>query len=289
MGPRHAALEKGEGHVRKSPRHPAEHQGLAQRSHQVSEHPEVVVDVAGGRGDHPGAGGEGAVEGDGVAEGPSPLPDGVVVEGAVQAEGVPPVGLARPQRGNAVDRTLDRPEHAFGETDDLEADGPAVLQLGDRLLGGVHGDQARHRQPVDVGGVGVGVELVESPADAPAQLVVLHGALREAVGGVDDGIVQTELFHAVVEQAGKHRRRPGAGVVGCAPPGALGDAGGAHGRIAERRRVPADDRPLPAELLEPGRTQGFPQVREHGRKQLDGVSVGVDDGMVEFPAYGCRP
>ena len=164
--------------------------------------------------------------------------------------------------------------------DDLQADLVAVLELGDRLLRGEHRDHARHDHPVLVRPVHVGEEVVVAPAHASAQLFVGDPAAAHRVGREDDHQIHAELFHPLMQQAGKdrrgqvsrivHRRRPPT-KLGMARLGARRHVRERHGSL-ERR---AGGHVLVEELL----AEALPHVGQGCRHELENVAIDIDDGI----------
>ena len=242
-GPRDAALEEREVHVREPVRHPAEEQRLRQRVLTLGERAEMVVHVARDRAARAEPD-EARVEGDRDAELLGGRPDRVVVVGAVDAELIeprrPPRQL-RLRRGRRVDRAL----HVSGAQHRLEAEHvDRVLELGHGFVGRVHRDRRHRREPVGERGEGLGVAAVERAARAAARVVLPRVEEHEPEARVHDAEVEARARRAA--------RRAGPGTTQSPSRGCCGPASSttAPGR---RARGPA---PRPSSRANRGRARG---------------------------------
>ena len=164
-----------------------------------------------------------------------------------------------------------------------------VLELVDRLVGGVHGDLGDGEQPVGELGEHAGVEPVERPARAAAVALVVEVAEQEPEARVDDADVDAELVEPLVQEAGEH----GGGAVDgelhpAVAPRSACDA--PVGALLGGEAVPVDDRTEGAR----GAAQHRLAVEAHalldqlpgqGREELDGVTVDVDHRVVELAPH----
>ena len=216
--PGDTALEEREPQLGEPVGNAGEEQRPGHRLARGREHADVVPDVARGRRPAPPAR-RGGVEGRGDAELDAPLPDRVVVVRAVGAERVDPAGQARRRVLARV-----RAQHRAAEHERLQPQlGGRELELGDRLVGRVHRDDADGCEPVGhvaggVGAVGVGVEGVEGAGEGLPQVVVVLGGDDEPVGRVEDGVVDAELRRAVRRAGPAASRSPGRGCCGSGGP-----------------------------------------------------------------------
>ena len=157
-----------------------------------------------------------------------------------------------------------------------------MLEFLHRLLRRERRDARHGDEPVSVRGVLLSQVDVERGRHCLAQLVVAEVNGDEPVGGVQDGDVETELIEALVEQSREHGGGPVEGIAGGdAPPGRLNDAVAlAHLVAHSLERLSAMHDGVEA-LRHRLAGQIDHQVPNEG-KELDQVSVTVDDRMVEL-------
>ena len=251
----------------------------------------MVVHVAADRGAAAPADGAG-VERGGDPQLEALRPERVVVVRAVDAVHVEPQGVARQLRV-AIRDHAGRPLHVAGEEHRLEAEHvDRVLELLDRLGGGVHGDRRDRRETVGELTERVGVVAVERPARATTDALVLEVKEHEADAGIDHGEVEADLVEPLVEQLGEHRggevarvahRRAPEGGTRHAPVRPLG-----RGQPVPRRRRPEGAWEQVAQCRLAGVDALLAEITGQRREVLDVVAVDVDDGVAETFSYGGR-
>ena len=156
------------------------------------------------------------------------------------------------------------------------------FELGDRLVGGVHRDDRRRRQPVAETAEIIGRnDVVGADHGAPGR-VVLDARKAQPGGRVDDDKVEAQLVEAVIEQFRHHRGRAVERVFRLArperllPQALLAAFGDRHRQILAGR---------PHRLQKPVRGEIAADlahlVAEH-RVVFDPMAVAIDDRMVDF-------
>ena len=206
-------------------------------------------------------------------------PHRVVVEVGVVGERVDPTG-ARHRLG-AGDRPQDRTVHHHGLQPELD-DG--VIERGERLGRGVHGDDRDGLHPVAMATADLREVAVVGTRDPDPQLVVGRAEQAERAGAEQQGEVDAELIEPLVQQVGHDGRRPVEGVRRRNPPPGVPERPGAAslldrqvakaGSAAHRLVVPLGD----------GLTRLFDEQVAHDRRELDQVPVAIDDRMVDLVA-----
>ena len=154
-----------------------------------------------------------------------------------------------------------------------------MLEGGDRLLGRVHWHQGGDREPVAIGPVLLGHELVVSAAQDDSLLIVQQLQEGDAHRRIEDCEIDAGLLEPVVVAL----RGGDRGVVLGARwnvPGVRKDTGPApllHGEIL--------DVALPVQHpFEEGAVAVVPYVVEEDGEDLDDVAVAIDHGVVELMA-----
>ncbi len=176
--------------------------------------------------------------------------------------------------------------HRGLEAEDLHR----VFELGDGFVGVVRGDHRRRRQPIAEAVADLGEVGVEAAAGPPPDGVVGMGEAGEPDARVQDGEVEPDLVHAVVEQRREERGRPVAGVGRDRPPRrdehprrpvghdveAREQVGAAGGEAGDRRGEAVGD----VASRDPAH-----RLHDEGDR-LDDVPVDVDDRVVDGRAGG---
>ncbi len=282
-GPAHPALQEREVEVGKAPRDPAEEERLGHRVPRGGEVADVVVAEVGGRvaqedRTRP------VVEGRGQLEVAARPPHRVVVVRAVDADDVVPLhetGRLRPlleERGH-------RPPHHPAHHDHPVAElGGRELDLLDRFLGRVHGDDRGRDHPVLEAAELVRREDVVGAADGPPQPRVLHAVVAQPGGRIHHREVDAEIRQPLVEQPRQH----GGGAVQHVlarrgPERFLADPAARALRHRHPERV---GHPLARQRqpLHGGLAADLAERLAHHRAVLEPVPVGVDDRMGETGA-----
>ena len=151
------------------------------------------------------------------------MPHGVVVVRTVESEQVEPRRLTDRVRPALHERRNGSSDHA-PEHRDLHAQlVDHVVELGDGLVGSVHGNDTGRRHAIGQAGEAFGRVDVVGPAGDAAGLVVGNAGGSQADGGVEDREVETQLLHPFGQQIRHHGRGPISGVAGRdRPPGLVG-------------------------------------------------------------------
>ena len=263
----------------------AEEERLGQRAAGRGEVPDLVVEVIGDR--LPVAEADARrMRGERHAELDGPGPERVVVVGAVEAERVDPT--AREPRRDlevvAAGALAQRPPDVAGHEADLGAQTLGVLEPGDRLFGGVGGDDRGHGEPVAVGAVLLGHELVVEPAQRDPRFVVGEPVDHQAHRGIEHREVDPRLAEPLVVARGQ---------------GHVGEVLGLGRRVPRRREQTEATLLLRRELgvaplvVLPGEGRDLvddragavvaAEVGEH-RPQLEHVPVAVEHRVAELLA-----
>ncbi len=282
-GPADPALEEGEVQVGESPGDPAEEERLAHGVAGGSEVADVVVAEVRRRvaqQDGPRT----VVEAGRDLELPALGPHGIVVVVAVDADHVVPLDELR-RIGLLLEEGRDGAPHEAPDHDHLvpELLG-GELDLLDRFLGRVHGDDGGRDNAILEPAELVGREHVVGPADGPALPGVLHTVIAEPGRGVHDAKVDAEIVQALVHEARQHGRRPvehvrarrtPKGLLAHPAPAALGQGELERVGNALAGDVVGFDRRVAPDA---------PEFLAHDRSVLEPVSIGVDDGVAQAGA-----
>ena len=264
-GPGDAALEEREAQVGEPARHATHHERTAHRFLRRGEVPEVVVHVVRRR--HPGSPPVAdAVERRADAEHLTGCPHRVVVVLALVSERVDP--RARRRLGPAGARD-DAAHHHGLESEPLDR----VVQLVDCLFGREHGDHGDRFEPVTELGESFRVIRVERACRGLANFVVRASKHGQAVARIEQREVDADLVEPCVHQLRQRRGHPVEGVLG---------------------RVPVED-PYRHESFVRGEAGAVKPLQtahqllarlladeiEHGRHDLEQMTVAIDDRMVD--------
>jgi hypothetical protein len=208
-------------------------------------------------------------------------PDRVVIVFAVEPDDVVPY---RKAGGLAFHLAagLDRAVHQAAEHRDLVAellDG--VVELLDRLLRRVHGDDRRRGHTIGKGAEIFGRDDIVGAASGAARLAIADARHPQTAGRIDDCEIEPDLVEALIEEPRKNRSREVARILGrmgperlladTAPPPLL-DRHRQHAARAAADRAPAAHRGLAADLA---------QLLGEDGPVFDPVAVGVDNRVVE--------
>src|SRR6185312_9210117 len=175
--PADAAFEEGEAQIGEAPRHSAEEQRLGDGLAGGSEMADMIIGEVAGRIAQPEASAA-SVKSGRDAELAASLPDGVVVEGAVEPELVIGNGKTAERRVDALSRRH-QPGNAAAEHCNLRAELPRrKVELGDRLFGRMHRDDRGGGQSVAEPGEEFRRDDVEAADHGPPRLTV--GDARDA-------------------------------------------------------------------------------------------------------------
>jgi hypothetical protein len=211
-------------------------------------------------------------------------PEGVVVVGAVQREGVDDLARVR-GIGHRPRRRRHRPLHVVGDHDDLHAQ--LAHRVGGFLDGLLRSVDRDHRGGGDAGTIGrehLRVHPVHRARAGAAQLLVGIAHVEETQGGVEQAEVDAEVVQPLVEEARDHGGGAVEGIGGLAPPG--GPVLPPVSPLLAAPLVPAGLRLLLHEMVGHRRARHLPEIVEEDRHRLQPVAVAVDDGMVEPGADG---
>ncbi len=204
--PRRAALEEAERQIGEAAGHAAHEQRLGERVLALGEVTEVVVHVVRDRRAAPPPDGAG-VERHADAELLALRPHRVVVVRAVDAVHVDPLRVLR-ELGITVGDRGDGTLHVAREQHRLEAElAHGVLEVGDRLVGGVHRDGRYRHHAVAELGERVGVGAVQRAARAAPLLLVDVVHEDEPEARVRDAHVDPELVEPLVHELRAQRGR----------------------------------------------------------------------------------
>ena len=299
-GPGDAALEQPEGELREAVGDAAHEERAALRLHARAERTQVVRHVVRHRA--PAAPAHaGGVRCGCDAQLDAAAPEGIVVVRRIEPEAIDalaaaasPAGQARVVR--AARRLADRAVHEAVDHHRLEAEGAdGVLELRDRLLGGVHRDVRGRCETIPVRRVDLGVEGVQRTAGDLPDLVVLDRRRRERAAAVEHREVDAEDRRGAGTSAAAGARSRGPG---CSPPAATTRTG----RVAQVARRSSHERLLhgrstmSSKSMPPTSRKRFDHLRtadlahevlEEGQEDrcgLDDVAVGIDHRMAEFRA-----
>ena len=201
---RGATFEQREPQPRKPCGHSPQEQRLGQRAARCGEVADLVEDEVGDRRAVARADARG-VRAEGKAEVDRFGPHRVVVVRAVDAEGVDPsprVPLFNPDVDPRIvgrpRRTRQRTVYVAGDQRHLRSERFGVPQRGDRFVGSVHRNERGNGEPVTVGPVLLGHELVVETAQRHALLVVGELEQSDARGRIQHREIDPGLAEALV-------------------------------------------------------------------------------------------